>query len=46
MSVRSTIRPCLSMLVKMFRLPATELVDLIEIRDGRIASYTEFFAPC
>lgn len=23
----------------------TELVDIIEIRDGRIASYTEFFAP-
>jgi hypothetical protein len=76
MSVRSTIRPWLSMLVKMFRLSpyqllslsvdgprapahwrvdirskitctmaATELVDLIEIRDGRIASYTEFFVP-
>jgi ketosteroid isomerase-like protein len=24
---------------------ATELVDLIEIRDGRIASYNEFFVP-
>ena len=23
----------------------TELVDVIEVRDGRIASYTEFFAP-
>ncbi len=23
----------------------TELVDMIEIRDGRIASYIEFFAP-
>ena len=23
----------------------TELVDLIEVRDGRIASYVEFFAP-
>lgn len=23
----------------------TELVDMIEIRDGRIGSYTEFFAP-
>jgi ketosteroid isomerase-like protein len=23
----------------------TELVDIIEIRDGRIGSYTEFFAP-
>jgi ketosteroid isomerase-like protein len=25
---------------------ATELVDLIEVRDGRIAAYTEFFVPC
>jgi ketosteroid isomerase-like protein len=25
---------------------ATELVDLIEVRDGRIGSYTEFFVPC
>jgi ketosteroid isomerase-like protein len=24
---------------------ATELVDLIEIRDGQIASYNEFFVP-
>jgi ketosteroid isomerase-like protein len=24
----------------------TELVDLIEVRDARIASYVEFFAPC
>jgi len=23
----------------------TELVDLVEIHDGRIASYTEFFVP-
>jgi len=23
----------------------TELIDVIEIRDGRIASYTEFFVP-
>jgi ketosteroid isomerase-like protein len=23
----------------------TELMDLVEIRDGRIASYTEFFVP-
>ena len=23
----------------------TELVDLVEVRDGRIASYTEFFVP-
>src|SRR5258708_38553337 len=23
----------------------TELVDLVELRDGRIASYTEFFVP-
>ena len=23
----------------------TELVDLVQIRDGRIASYTEFFVP-
>jgi ketosteroid isomerase-like protein len=25
---------------------ATELVDLIEIRDGKIVSYAEFFVPC
>jgi ketosteroid isomerase-like protein len=25
---------------------ATELVDLIEVRDERIGSYTEFFVPC
>jgi ketosteroid isomerase-like protein len=24
----------------------TELVDLIEVSDGRISSYTEFFVPC
>jgi ketosteroid isomerase-like protein len=24
----------------------TELVDVVEIRDGRIASFIEFFAPC
>jgi len=24
----------------------TELVDLIEVRDGRVASYIEFFVPC
>jgi ketosteroid isomerase-like protein len=24
----------------------TELVDLVEVSDGRIASYREFFAPC
>jgi ketosteroid isomerase-like protein len=24
----------------------TELVDLVEVRDGRIAAYREFFAPC
>jgi ketosteroid isomerase-like protein len=24
----------------------TEFADLIEMREGRIASYTEFFAPC
>lgn len=24
----------------------TELVDLIEVRDGHIASYVEFFVPC
>lgn len=24
----------------------TELVDLIEVRDARIASYREFFVPC
>ena len=23
----------------------TELVDVVEVRDGRIASYTEFFVP-
>ena len=23
----------------------TELIDLVEVRDGRIASYTEFFVP-
>jgi len=27
-------------------LVPTELVDLIEVRDGHIASYTEFFVPC
>jgi ketosteroid isomerase-like protein len=27
-------------------LVATELVDLIEVRDGGIASYVEFFVPC
>jgi ketosteroid isomerase-like protein len=27
-------------------LVPTELVDLIEVRDGRIASYIEFFVPC
>jgi ketosteroid isomerase-like protein len=26
-------------------LTTTELVDLVEIKSGRIASYTEFFAP-
>ena len=26
-------------------LVATELVDLIEVRDGHISSYTEFFVP-
>jgi len=25
---------------------ATELVDLSQVRDGRIMSYTEFFVPC
>jgi ketosteroid isomerase-like protein len=25
---------------------ATELVDLVQVRDGRIVSYTEFFVPC
>jgi ketosteroid isomerase-like protein len=25
---------------------STELVDLIEVRDGRIASYCELFVPC
>ena len=25
---------------------STELVDLIEVRDGQIASYIEFFVPC
>jgi ketosteroid isomerase-like protein len=24
---------------------STELVDLVQVRDGRIASYTEFFVP-
>ena len=24
----------------------TELVDLVEVSDGRISSYREFFAPC
>jgi ketosteroid isomerase-like protein len=24
----------------------TELVDLVEVRDGKIAGYREFFAPC
>ncbi len=24
----------------------TELMDLVELRGGRIVSYTEFFAPC
>ncbi len=24
----------------------TELVDLVELREGRIASYREFFVPC
>jgi len=24
----------------------TELVDLVEVTDGRIAAYREFFAPC
>src|ERR1700758_3572414 len=27
-------------------LVATELVDLIEVRDGHIGSYVEFFVPC
>ena len=27
-------------------LVPTELVDLIEVRDGRITSYVEFFVPC
>jgi ketosteroid isomerase-like protein len=27
-------------------LVATELVDLIEVRDGHISSYVEFFVPC
>jgi ketosteroid isomerase-like protein len=27
-------------------LVPTELVDLIEVRDRHIASYTEFFVPC
>jgi ketosteroid isomerase-like protein len=27
-------------------LVPTELVDLIEVRDGHIVSYTEFFVPC
>ena len=25
---------------------STELVDLVEVRDGQIASYIEFFVPC
>jgi ketosteroid isomerase-like protein len=25
---------------------ATELIDLVQVRDGRIVSYTEFFVPC
>jgi ketosteroid isomerase-like protein len=25
---------------------STELVDLLEVRDGQIASYIEFFVPC
>jgi ketosteroid isomerase-like protein len=24
----------------------TELVDLVEVRDGKVVSYTEFLAPC
>ncbi len=24
----------------------TELIDLLELRDGKIVSYTEFFVPC
>jgi len=24
----------------------TELMDLIEVSDGRVASLTEFFVPC
>jgi len=24
----------------------TELVDLVEVREGRVVSYREFFAPC
>jgi ketosteroid isomerase-like protein len=24
----------------------TELVDLVEVRDGQVVSYTEFLAPC
>lgn len=27
-------------------LVLTELVDLIEVRDGHISSYVEFFVPC
>ena len=27
------------------RVP-TELVDLVEVRDGHVVSYTEFLAPC
>jgi ketosteroid isomerase-like protein len=27
-------------------MASTELVDLLEIRDGQIASYIEFFVPC
>jgi ketosteroid isomerase-like protein len=27
-------------------MASTELVDLLEVRDGQIASYIEFFVPC
>jgi ketosteroid isomerase-like protein len=27
------------------RTALTELVDIVEVRDGRVASYTEFFSP-
>jgi ketosteroid isomerase-like protein len=27
-------------------MTSTELVDLLEVRDGQIASYIEFFVPC